>query len=213
MVRLVYRLPAYQLRGSDSLMTAATEHKPDGEISWDDYAQRFSQRPAIELAQLAPVQRMLLTSDGTLTDLLESYLLEPIEVKKLAEHRLWLGGESPLQLEDDGGEVCERRILLKGRTSRRHWLYAESLIVSRRIEERFGFELAATSKPIGRLWAEHRVETFKERIALYSEPAGPLAGYFTITTGEELLCRTYRVLSSGRPVMLITEKFPRSLYL
>ena len=54
----------------------------------------------IDAGRLAPLQRVLLITDGTLTEILEAYLLEPIELVKISE-RVVTGKDvnAPLLLE------------------------------------------------------------------------------------------------------------------
>jgi chorismate-pyruvate lyase len=65
---------------------------------------------------------------------------------------------------------------------------------------------------MGRLWLEHRLETFKEILRMYREPAGNLASYFKIQGEAQLLCRTYLVFSNRQPIIMITEKFPEDFF-
>jgi len=108
--------------------------------------------------------------------------------------------------------VLERQILLCGKTSRRNWLYADSIIVLERVEERFREKLIKSHTPIGKLWVEHKTETFKEIVTYAREQAGDLSDYFDIKREDKLLSRTYRVFSHQKPVMMITEKFPESYF-
>jgi chorismate-pyruvate lyase len=192
-------------------MTAILERDQIASIAWETLAGRFSTQEALHLRSLSPLQRILLTTDGTLTELLECYLLEPIIVDKLAEFPIYINGDNPLAL-DETVEVTERKILLKGKHSGQNWLYAESLLINERLHSQFEHGLINTNKPIGKLWMEYKIETFKETLYCFREPAGELSTYFDISPEEPLWCRTYRVFSQRQPVMLITEKFPSSFY-
>ena len=64
--------------------------------------------------------------------------------------------------------------------------------------------------PLGRLWLEHKLETFKELQEVSSQQANGLCQYFECTAAASLLVRTYRVFAASKPVMLITEYFPAS---
>ena len=177
-------------------------------------AELIPAKTALHLADLSLFQQVLLITDGTLTNILETYVGEKLHVIKIAEETrsevdtdaLWLLDLQP------GSDLIERRIVLQGKVSRRNWLYAESLIAPERLEPGFRERLTHSQEPIGKLWLEHKVETFKEITTTYQEPAGPLAPYFDIHPLDRLLCRTYRVLSRRQPIMLITEKFPAGYY-
>lgn len=192
-------------------MSPVVEPRLITQISWEVLSKRFTTKATLNLSQLTTIQRILLTTDGTLTDLLECYLLEPIQVTKLAELPIFITSPNPLEIAPET-EASERKILLQGQHSGQNWLYAESFIVNERLQQQFNHGLSNSNKPIGKLWSEHRVETFKEALYYFSEPAGELAGYFNIQPSDVLLCRTYRVFSQRQPIMLITEKFPSCFY-
>ncbi|HZH62106.1 MAG TPA: chorismate pyruvate-lyase family protein, partial [Metabacillus sp.] len=95
----------------------------------------------IEPSRLSAFQRILLTTDGTLTEILEAYLFEPIQVVKLFEKIIATKQDiSPLDLKA-GSEVIERKVLLQGKISRKNFIYAESVLVHERLELKFRDEL------------------------------------------------------------------------
>ncbi|MBF2079683.1 MAG: DUF98 domain-containing protein [Synechococcales cyanobacterium T60_A2020_003] len=174
--------------------------------------QKALTRDYIDPSVLSRFQRILLTTDGTLTEILAAYLCEQIHLVKLSERSYSLEQAiAPLEVET-GMDVIDRRILLQGKISRRNFIYAESFLVPDRLEETFKQELLVSQTPLGRLWLEHKLETFKEIIDTAKEPAGSLASYFRISPDEALLSRTYRVFSKREPIMMITEKFPESFF-
>jgi chorismate-pyruvate lyase len=166
----------------------------------------------IDPAQLSQFQRVLLITDGTLTEILEAYLFEKIEVIKLAEHLTpSVGNNSFLEILI-GQELLTRKILLQGKKSKQNWVYAESIIVPERLEKKFIERLITSHTPIGKLWLEYKIEVFKEMMSLSRESAGDLSRYFQITPQDFLLSRTYRVFSNRQPIMMITEKFPETYF-
>ena len=167
----------------------------------------------INPARLSTFQRIILTTDGTLTEILEAYLYEKIKLVKLAEALMPLAENLPILSVEAGTPVIQRRILLQGKISHRNWVYAESVIVPDRLDERYRERLLKSEESIGRLWLEHRVETFKEIVDSNREISGDRAEYFRIHPTDLLLSRTYRVFSHGQPIMMITEKFPETFFL
>jgi chorismate-pyruvate lyase len=109
--------------------------------------------------------------------------------------------------------VIERKVLLQGKISRKNFIYAESILVTKRLEPKFRDELLKSQIPMGRLWLEHKIETFKEIIDSSQELAKDLSNYFKIQREDRMLSRTYRVFSNHQPIMVITEKFPESYFL
>lgn len=170
-------------------------------------------RTHIDPAALSTFQRILLTTDGTVTDMLEAYLCEQIQLVKLSEDFVKTSYYIPPMEIEEATEFIERKILLRGRISRKNYIYAESIIVLDRLEDNFRNELVNTKTPIGKLWFEKRVETFKEIIDSGKYPARELSQYFNIDPEENLFFRTYCVRSNQKYTMMITEKFPESYFL
>jgi chorismate-pyruvate lyase len=157
---------------------------------------------------LGMLQRILLVSDGTLTDTLEAAMLEPIHLSKVSVDVLPAPVPVPSLELDAGRTIMDRKILLFGATTGRNYVYAESQLAVERLPEDFRRELIESDKPMGRLWSEFRLETWKELLFVAREPVARLAAYFPYATHEDLLSRHYRLISGGRPLMVINEYFP-----
>jgi chorismate-pyruvate lyase len=161
----------------------------------------------VELSSLGPVQRILLVTDGTLTEILEAAFLEPVQLVKLSQ-TLVTSAESDARLEPVAAEkFLRRKILLRG-NSGRNYVYAESLIAVERLTPSFRNELLNSDIPLGRLWLEHKLETFKKLQEIDCRADRNLAEFFPSAAQSLFLTRTYCVFSAGRPVMLVTESFP-----
>lgn len=166
-----------------------------------------------DLHQLSMIQKMLMITDGTLTELLEAYWNEKIHITKLSEKTTHDAENMKLLDVQPEEDVLERKILLQGTVSKKNWLYAESLIIPARLDAKFRWDLIKSQIPIGKLWKKYRTETFKEMMNYFRESAGGLASYFAEINAEDtVLCRTYRIFTNGKPVMTITEKFPEKYY-
>ncbi|MDJ0519077.1 MAG: chorismate pyruvate-lyase family protein [Trichodesmium sp. MO_231.B1] len=115
----------------------------------------------IEPSSLSRFQRVLLTTDGTVTEMIEAYLFEQIQLLKMSENLISTDRDIwQLQLSK-GEKVIERKIFLKGKISSRNYIYAESILALERLEENFRKELLETQTPIGKVWRQQRIETFK----------------------------------------------------
>lgn len=177
---------------------------PDDELHVSQHPSWLADTHSLDL-----FQRILLTTDGNVTQLLEAYAGEPMEVVKLSqaqEHSSSEIAELAVALHE---RVVKRRVLLQGSASKRGFLYAESTIAPDRLPAGVRRGLVFTRQPIGSLLSEHRVETFRELLGAAEEPAGALATYLAVEPTDTLIARTYRIACGGRPVMLITERFPR----
>jgi chorismate-pyruvate lyase len=168
----------------------------------------LTQLSGFNSSSLALLQRILLVSDGTLTDTIEVTFREPIVVKKITLALLKARRRIDVLDLAEGQSIMDRRILLLGSRSGRAYVYAESLLAVDRLPPRFEQRLIESSTPLGRLWAEYKIEVWKELLSVSQVSIGDLACYFNSETQTELLKRTYRVISGGNPIMVITEYFP-----
>jgi chorismate-pyruvate lyase len=170
--------------------------------------QRSLRGSPIDPSRLTSFQRILLTTDGMVTEMLEANYWERMTVERLFQEDYPLAAELE-DLEYKAGEhVLDRRILLRGRMSHLARIYAESFIARDRLPDFIRDGLLHSSKPIGLLVLENRLETFREILGCAREEAGDIAEHFRIEPTDYLIARRYRVIAHGQPIMLITEKFP-----
>jgi chorismate-pyruvate lyase len=162
----------------------------------------------IKASSLTQLQRVLIITDGTLSEILEAAFLERIRLVKISQEVV-SSTASDAHLNPANGEAfLERKIILQGTKSNNNYVYAESVIAIDRLSPRFHHELVHSDTSLGRLWLEHRLETFKELLEVQYERAGERSKHFHCDTSGMLLARTYRVFSAALPVMTITECFP-----
>jgi chorismate-pyruvate lyase len=155
---------------------------------------------------LSPVQKALLVTDGTVTQLLEVLAGEKIRVQKLGQS-LVRGGPASLAVGNDE-PVISRRILLRG--DRRVYLHAESWLVPARMPADMQEALIHTDMPIGQLWKAARLETFRE-IVDFRRESNPEIG--KVLGGDaQILSRSYLVFTGGRPMSLVIEHFAADLF-
>jgi chorismate-pyruvate lyase len=165
-----------------------------------------TQNVALETSSLGLLQRLFLVCDGTLTDILEAAVDEPIALRKL----LVGTALTPFPVDEldlpPGSALMTRRILLYGEKSRRNYIYAESLIATERLPARFRDELVHHNTPLGRLWLDFAIESRKQLVESSRCFACGIAAHLCPDNShEELLRRSYKVISGGIPLMLITE--------
>lgn len=168
----------------------------------------FAKLDGFDVSNLDPLQRILLVTDGTVTEILEATFLERIHLIKVAQQVIPATAQHIKLAPDDGERVMDRQILLRGSESGRNYAYAESLIAVDRLGKDFCDRLVKSHTPLGRLWLEHKLETFKELLEIGCRSAGYIAHYFECDDTSLLMVRTYRVFSGSRAVMMITEYFP-----
>jgi chorismate-pyruvate lyase len=157
---------------------------------------------------LSLVQRILVTTDGTLTETLAAMFLEPIELVKLAV-TITQTPHPVTQLElEAGSNVMKRQIVLRGSRSGTPYVYAEVVIATDQLPPRLRDDLLEGRVPLGALWILHRLEIFKDRPRVGQRPAGDLARHLNIAEDDMLIERAYRTFTGGRPIFLVSEYFP-----
>jgi chorismate-pyruvate lyase len=162
----------------------------------------------VEWQTLDPLQRVLLVTDGTVTAILEAAFLESIRVVKLTQEIVKATPSHALLQSSPTEAIVERRVLLRGVATGRNYVYAESLIAVNRMGPAFCRLLFDSNTPLGQLWLDQKLETYKEIVEMGGVVRGPGAEYLDCA-GSGILIRKYRVYSGGVPVMIISEHFPR----
>ena len=164
--------------------------------------------PLLPTLDLDPVQRVLLTTDGTVTQILEAFTGEPMRLVKILQQIVTLDSPMPDLNAPDGELVMHRKILLRGAVSQTNYLFAEAHVALDRLDPHMKHSLVDSHMPLGLLLRERRLETFREILSWGIALAGGLAGYFQISEADSLVFRTYRIISEGHPLMLISEHLP-----
>jgi oligopeptidase B len=189
------------------LTTAAGEWK-HGYPASHGKRHAIAREGGVDIDSLSLLQRVLLISDGTLTDAIEAAYLEPIHLVKLGiQSAPAVAGVEALDLKA-GEWMMQRDILLRGATSGNNYVYARTLIALDKLDAGLRRDLLESDNPIGRLWVQYKLETRKEILKIWRLPARRLGRYFGHAASAGLLARTYRVISGGVPVMVISEYFP-----
>ena len=160
-------------------------------------------------SSLSLFQRVLLSTDGTVTDLIALYTGEAIRVKKLEQGiRMAI---APDALRCDGQtKLLHRQILLSGVS--KNYLFADSLFVFERFSQSIQEQLLNTDRPIGLMWKEERLETYREIIEQKVEPCAEIASHFDLPDSAMFVSRTYLIYQAGKPLGAITEKWPLNLF-
>ena len=171
-----------------------------------------SKSPEELLDELDVVPRILLTTDGTLTHILEAYASEPVYLVKLA-HAFVTGPAAQAEFDLDGQERAVRRvILLRGARSDTAYLFADSVVMLDRLPPLVAAGLLETDTPIGKLLFSSRAETFRKITELGEQQDPGVAAHFDMQPDEPLVYRTYQIVLDGQPIACITEKFPKASF-
>jgi chorismate-pyruvate lyase len=166
-------------------------------------------RPLDDEICLSLFQKVLLTTDGSVTELLSMYTGEPIRAEKIEQSIKY--GLTPAGLDCPGRTpLLHRKIMLKG--PKKGYVFAESFFVLERLSTSIQNKLLQTETPIGALWRQEKVEMYREIIEAKLEVCGRTALHFDLPADTRLLSRTYVVFQGGQALGAITEKFPLAYF-
>jgi len=162
----------------------------------------------VNLRALTPFQRALLVIDGTVTKFIEAYTLEPVQTVHLGQESRPLTSDQPWLEAEEGTEVLARRVFLEGKYTRTVYAYAVSLVVPDRLPEAARESLKDDAGSLGRILLSAQLETRREVLWYGREHLSDVPDPIRRLEGVPAISRTYRIISRGRPLMLINEKFP-----
>jgi chorismate-pyruvate lyase len=165
----------------------------------------FTREDILASATLSRFQKILLLSDGSVTELLCIYTGHAIRTVKIAQ---WIGAghtHGALHVAPDT-QLLHRKIILSSRDSAQ--VYAESVFIHARLSASTEKLLHGSDTPIGKLWKQERTEMYRDIVDIRSERNAEVADRFALPGDAPLLSRTYLLWQDGSPMGAITEKFP-----
>lgn len=167
--------------------------------------QPLSREHVLTDPSLALFQKVLLVTDGSVTELLCIHAGKMVRAQKISQEIRH--DDAPAALGCPVGTPwLHRRILLV--TDDARLVFAESAFVLARLSERARRLLLDTDTPIGLLWKAERAEMYREIIDIRREHHPAVAAHFGLSADTPLLTRSYLLLQGGQPLGIITEKFP-----
>ena len=185
-----------------------------GEVPVMDIARCLNEIET-HVGRLSPMQKFLLGTDGSVTQILEAItgkqvIIETREQKIVpadpaTAERLGIGQGDPVNYR-----VVEIKTLGGGEVL----IYAISHAPIGRLSPEFKDDLMKADIPVGRIIQNHRIESRREILDARVSPATAEAGrIFSIGKYEPLLSRQYRIIHEGQPLIFIEEQFPYNRFL
>ena len=179
-----------------------------------------SRGQTLDIAAMPAILRTLLVTDGTVTKTLEAYFWESIAVAHLEQDEV--SSTSPLEFLENRNEeaLLDRRIRLVGNPSNITYAYAHSFIRLDVLPTEFRADLKSGKIGIGEILRETGLETYRELVDLGEDTIKENAGNNSDSSSsnemrpseERIIYRTYRIMINHNPAILVTEKFPVSVY-
>ncbi len=166
----------------------------------------------LDLQSLPPVLRILMVTDGTVTKSLEAYFWEPVSVEKLTQDVVESTADQEWLDIKKSDKILEREVRLRGGDSGTVFAFARSLIKLEVLPENLRDALLNEKIGIGELVRECGLETYREVLDMGREVDEPLVDIFGGQHSDDLVYRTYRIMVDHQPAILITEYFPRHIF-
>ena len=175
-------------------------------VRWHGSWASQDEDEAARVARLPAAQRLLLTTDGTVTTALATLAGERVCVRTLSQDVVEIDEDDEELALWAGGKILDRRVLLSGAGSGTPLLYGASRIVAHRLPRPVRDALLHGGAAIGLVLRAHEIETFRVPLSVGVAPASEAAAAHL---GPGLMCqRTYAIRSQGRPLMIVHEEFP-----
>ena len=168
-----------------------------------------------EIGHLSPVQKILLGTDGSVTQLLEAVTGKQIVITTRLQEIISSSPAIAQKLEIEPGSPVNHRVVeLKNIDSGEVLIYAISYTPVDRLPPEFRNDLIRADIPIGKIISQHRIEARREILRVDAEPAlGETREIFRIFRNEPLLSREYQIIHGGQPLIVIQEQFPYHKFL
>lgn len=161
----------------------------------------------VDLTQVGPPLRMLLFTDGTVTRTLEAQTLLPITVDVVSQDRLPAPETITSHLAlASGMEVVRRRVRIGVGEPSAPVIWAESHMVPTRLPDDFLNALDDASDGIGGSVQQVQLESWREMLWFGFAGVPQWSGLDT-SRSPVAICRLYRMIAGGKPVLLISETF------
>jgi beta-ribofuranosylaminobenzene 5'-phosphate synthase len=168
-----------------------------------------------QVGRISPVQKFLLGTDGSVTQLLESITGKKVVIRTLVQEIVPADRIAADHLSIAEGDPVNFRIVeIATEENSEVLIYAVSHTPVLRLSPEFKDDLMKADIPIGRIIRQHQIEARREILAARVLPATEEAGRrFSICKNEPLLSRQYQIIHGGKPLIFIEEQFPYNRFL
>ncbi|MDP2795877.1 MAG: beta-ribofuranosylaminobenzene 5'-phosphate synthase [Methanoregula sp.] len=162
------------------------------------------------VGRLSRVQKILLGTDGSVTQLLEAITGHPVAVKTLVQEILPADAEIAGRVDGSIGEPVNHRVVeLIDTVTGEVLIYAISETPVERLSPSFRHDLLMADIPIGKIIKQHHIEARREILSVHVTAATTETGrIFSLCPKEPVLSRQYQIIHQNKPLIFIEEQFP-----
>jgi beta-ribofuranosylaminobenzene 5'-phosphate synthase len=168
-----------------------------------------------QVGRLSNVQKILLGTDGSVTQLLELVTGNDVAVRTGVQEIVPADPAIATNLGIEVGDQVNHRVIeLMNTDTGEVLVHAISYTPLSRLPPSFREDLMKADIPIGRIIARHRIEARREILNAGVFPATVENGrLFSICPHEPILTRQYQIIHKEKPLIFIEEQFPYNRFI
>ncbi|RJS49814.1 MAG: UbiC family transcriptional regulator [Methanobacterium sp.] len=161
------------------------------------------------MGTLSNTQKILLSTDGSVTTILDVLTGGRVNIKTLTQEFIPADHKISRELAIPQGDTVNYRVVVIGHED--PLIHAISYIPLNRIDNDFKEDIIRADIPIGRILKKHQVESRREiKSVKLEEPSADLKTIFN--TNSMMLTRTYNIIHNDEILIRIKETFPVTLF-
>lgn len=182
--------------------------------NWMDITHAIAEMEA-QVGKISPVQKFLLGTDGSVTQILESITGKKVVIRTLVQEVVPADRTAADNLSIAEGDPVNFRIVeIRSEGSGEVLIYALSHTPVNRLSPSFRDDLMKADIPIGRIISKHRIEARRDILNARVTPATDEMGkIFNLCRNEPILSRQYQIIHAEKPLIFIEERFPYNRFL
>lgn len=162
---------------------------------------------------LSNVQRILLTTDGSITRILEVLTEKPVVIETKIKKSIEADEDLAKELKIKPGEIVNYRVVHLKNPDDKALIFAKSWTPMGRLSKKIKRDLTSADIPIGKILIKHKIETRREITSIETINADDeMAEVFDVKFGELMLSRYYNIIHGAKILIRINEAFPVSSF-
>ncbi len=164
-------------------------------------------------SNLSNVQKILLTTDGSVTRILEILTKKPIIIETKIKTSIKADENLARELRIKPDEIVNYRVVHLKNPSDKALIFARSWTPMERLNEKIKKDLTSLDIPIGKILFKYKIETRREITSIDVINADDeMAKAFHVESGNPMLSRYYNIIHEARVLIRINEAFPLSSF-
>jgi beta-ribofuranosylaminobenzene 5'-phosphate synthase len=160
---------------------------------------------------LSNVQKILLTTDGSVTRILEVLTKKPVVIETKVKTIIKADEDLAKALKIESGEDVNFRVVHLKNPDDRALVFARSWTPMKGLSNSIKRDLTSVDIPIGKILIKHKIETRREIMSIDAINADDeMVKAFDVKLGDLMLSRYYNIIHEARILIRINEVFPTS---